>query len=257
MPKRRAIMSIENLVAELKQKTFALKEFEENDTEVKTRESRKNAIRKLSEDIKTLKVKAADAFVTESQVFLVQTPTDYQTNKEKLAKYGFTADLLSLAEHCSERCVKGVTYKNGIKEGYQMSQMVSLLSSEIREALVEVGVNGRNVPKILGIKSAPTPMTREDLTLATYKIFKNTSVSEQKNFEELNFTYATKDLSAWLQNQKTLSANNKVLVVVSPEVDNKLIQYLQKKTGKAVNVVKAENVQETIDNLKKAIKLNT
>jgi len=150
-----------------------------------------------------------------------------------------------------------VTYKNGIKEGYQMSQMVSLLSSEIREALVEVGVNGRNVPKILGIKSAPTPMTREDLTLATYKIFKNTSVSEQKNFEELNFTYAIKDLSAWLQSQKTLSANNKVLVVLTPEVDNKLVQYLQKKTGKAVNVVKAESVQDTIDNLKRAIKLNT
>lgn len=247
-------MSLENIVKELRDKVEGLKQLTE-ELDPKTKESRFVAIRRLTDEIVNLKTKSKESFLRESQVFLVKTPTDFPAQKEKLNKFGFTANLEDLAFKCSERLVDTVIYRNGAKDGYSLPSIISLLSQEIRSVLVSVGFDGRDVPKILGLKNSSTPRTREELSSSVHKIIKDSCQSEMKDFEEIVFTYATKDITDWLVKQKVFNSSNKVLVVISSSVDNKIIQYLQKKSGKAVNIIESETLQTTLDSLKKVVKL--
>lgn len=246
---------IEQVVNELKSKTEYVKEMSENNTDPKTKESKINSIRRLTEDIKTLKVKAKKDFLSESQIYLVKTPTDYSENKDKL-KNGFIVELTGLAFDTSERLVPAVVYQNGVKQGYQMSSLLSLVSQEVRKLLVDVGFDGRDVPKILGLKNSRTSHTREELTDEVFRVIKHSCEDERKDFEELVFEYSIKELSNWLVSQDSFSAKNKILVIVSPYIDNKLIKYFQMKTGKAVTTVTADNLQVTLDTIKKSLKIS-
>lgn len=246
---------IETLVQELKDKIQGLKELVENDLDPKTKDSKLNSIRRVKDEVKKLTEKTKDAFFNESQVYLVQTPHDFEECKSKLAKYGFMTKLTSLAHDVSERSVAAVIYRNGQKDGYSLSSIISLLSQEIRKLLVDVGVSGYSVPKLLSIRGSTTPRTREQLTLATYKIIKDSSKEEQKPFEDNNFIYATKDLTNWLMEQESFTAKNKILILITNEIDNKLVHYLQEKTGKAVNVIEEDSIFVTLDTIKKSIKV--
>ena len=248
-------MSFENTVKELKNKVQGLKELKDRPLETKTKESVLSAIRRLTEEVEKLKSQALKEFIIESQVFVAKTPQDYNENKDKLSKYGYTVKFDSLAHDVSDRLVNAVTFKNNVKDGYDMVSLISLISQEVKTLLVGVGVEGRDVPKVMNMKRHANVVTREDLTGATYSTLKNTSEIEKRDFENLSFIYATKEISNWLIEQKELTAKTKILVVLAPEVDNKLVQYLQTKTGKAVNVVNADTAQTILDTLKKSIKV--
>lgn len=249
-------MSVPNLneaVVKLKAKNSAIKDLTSMGKEGEASIGRANRLREFKDKLNAISFEAKEAFYLNSTPILVETKVD---NKEALLKRLNTLGIFTVDTFIVSEKITDSIYRNtSLERGLHISQ-VPRISQELKTALIEV-TDGRNVPSILGLGRTKGLRNKFELVTEVYRLLERAHADEGKNLERNLFLYSTQGLTGYLLSQDTITAKNKIMVVLVPEVNQRWIQLVQSTTNKAVSKITNSDPDNVATQLKKLFKTET